>query len=99
MKVIAADKFVDKAEVKVDFYNGQFNGVNNVVLEGRTENNREKIMTSRQKNKKKGRFLGEPTCQQLHCLFSVNQGGFSFLCRFSFSDVLGTLGEAQGECL
>lgn len=24
MKVIAADKFVDKAEVKVDFYNGQF---------------------------------------------------------------------------
>ena len=24
MKVIAADKFVDKSEVKVDFYNGQF---------------------------------------------------------------------------
>ena len=24
MKVIAADKFVDKAEVKVDFYNGQY---------------------------------------------------------------------------
>jgi D-3-phosphoglycerate dehydrogenase len=24
MKVIAADKFVDKAEVKVEFYNGQF---------------------------------------------------------------------------
>lgn len=24
MKVIAADKFVDKAEIKVDFYNGQF---------------------------------------------------------------------------
>ena len=24
MRVIAADKFVDNAEVKVDFYNGQF---------------------------------------------------------------------------